>query len=435
MGARSFLVARTTPGILVGSIGQNLAMPIGRGYDESRDLAAMVRMWRECGWIDDSDRQAEGLRLFLSTSHTLVADVRGEAEAAVNRTSGTFRHLDRDLSLAAITGVITSHVGRHQGLATRLLAEQLAVAVAEGAAVSVLGMFEQGFYDRLGFGTGPDEHWHTFDPAMLTVPVPDAVPVRLTPDDHGEVHDLMLRRHRGHGSVLLDPPELLAAELRWHDHLVALGFRDPDDGRLTHFLAGDMADEHGPLDVRWLAYESPRQALELLGLLRSLSDQLRLVELSVEPPEIHLQDVLRTPNRHESYARLLGRRGGLHRSFAEMQVRMLDVRACLEAVATPVPVDFALVLDDPLARVEGAPWAGVGGEYTIRLGKVPTVTDGVEAGLPTLRASVNAFSRLWVGAMSASSLALTDDLDGSDELLAALDRAFRLPVPADTWTF
>lgn len=99
----------------MGAIGQTLAMPIGRGYDEARDLVALTRTWRECAWIDDSDRQAEGLRLFLSTSDTLVADVRDEVEAAVNRTRGSFRYDDTDVGLATITGVITSRVGRHQG--------------------------------------------------------------------------------------------------------------------------------------------------------------------------------------------------------------------------------------------------------------------------------------------------------------------------------
>lgn len=407
----------------------------GRPYDEARDLAAMTRMWRECGWIDDSDEQSEGLRLFLRCGSTLVADLRGEAEAAVNRASGSFRHDGHDLPLAAITGVTTSHVGRRQGLASRLLAAQLAAARAEGAAVSVLGMFEQGFYDRLGYGTGPDEHRHTFDPETLTVPVPSAAPVRLTPDDHVEIHDLLRRRHRGHGSAVLDAPEILAAELRWIEHLVALGFRDPDDGRLTHFLAGEMRDEHGPLEVTWLGYERPTQALELLGLLRSLADQFRLVELVASPPEIHVQDVLRAPIRHETHAELLGRKGGLHRSFAEMQVRILDLDRCISVLTVPEPLTFGLRLHDPLAAIDGTPWSGVGGEHTVALGTTSSLTAGIAEGVPILEASVNALSRLWVGALPATSLALTDDLTGPEDLLAALDRAVRLPVPADTWSF
>lgn len=408
---------------------------IGRSYEEERDLAAVTRMWRECGWIDDSDEQAAGLRHFLSCGSTQVADIDGDAEAAVHVASGTFRHQRRDFPLAAITAVTTSHVGRHQGLASRLLAEQLATAASEGAAVSVLGMFEQGFYDRLGYGTGSDEHRHTFDPANLTVPVPRATPVRLGPDDHDEIHALLVRRHRGHGSVVLDPPEILAAELRWAEQLVALGYRDPDDGRLTHFLAADMQDEHGPLVVRWLAYERPSQALELLGLLRGLSDQFRLVELHVEPPEVHVQDVLRTPNRSESYADLLGWRGGLHRSYAEMQVRILDLRAAVAALTSPVECTFGLRLDDPLARLDGSPWPGVGGDHTVRIGAEPSVDDGLAGEVPVLEASVGAFSRLWVGALPASSLVLTDELTGPDDLLTTLDAAVRLPTPADTWSF
>ncbi|MEE2992431.1 MAG: hypothetical protein VX603_04565 [Gemmatimonadota bacterium] len=41
----------------------------------------------------------------------------------------------------------------------------------EGAEICVLSMFEQGFYDRLGFGTGPYEHKVRFDPAELMIDV------------------------------------------------------------------------------------------------------------------------------------------------------------------------------------------------------------------------------------------------------------------------
>lgn len=408
---------------------------IGRRYDEERDYVSVLRTWRECGWIDDSDEQAEGVRRFHACGSTLVADVDGAAEAAVHVTTGSFRHVDTELPLAAVTAVTTSHIGRHQGLASRLLAEQLSVARSDGAAVSVLGAFEQGFYDRLGFGTGADERWHTFDPAALTVPLPDAVPVRLTVDDADEIHRLLIRRARGHGSVVLDAPAIVSAELRWIEHPVLLGFRDPDDGRLTHFLGASMADEHGPLKVTWLAYERPAHALELLGLLRGLGDQFRVVELEVEPPEIHLQDVLRTPARQLTYARMMGRAGSLHGSFAEMQLRILDLQRCVAALRLPVEVTFGLRLTDPLAALDDTPWSGIGGEYTIRIGPDPMVRDGIDDGLPVLDASVNALSRLWVGALPASSLALTDDLAGPEELLASLDRAIRLPTPADTWSF
>jgi len=93
------------------------------------------------------------------------------------------------------------------------------------------------------------------------------------------------------------------------------------------------------------------------------------------------------------------------------------------------------VLTDPLADLLTGTWRGVGGDYTLRIGDPSTVVSGSTAGLPTLEATVNAFSRMWFGVLGASSLAITDDLDGPAELLAALDEALCLPVPRAGWDF
>ena len=55
--------------------------------------------------------------------------------------------------------------------------------------------------------------------------------------------------------------------------------------------------------------------------------------------------------------------------------------------------------------------------------------------MPTLTASVGAFTRLWLGVRPATGLAVTDDLDGLPELLSALDEILRLPVPNIGWEF
>ena len=64
------------------------------------------------------------------------------------------RYLDETLPFSCITGVTTSRVARKLGLAGKLTAVAVAHEAADGAAVVGLGMFEQGFYNRLGFGNG-----------------------------------------------------------------------------------------------------------------------------------------------------------------------------------------------------------------------------------------------------------------------------------------
>jgi hypothetical protein len=367
----------------------------------------------------------------------LVADVHGEAECLVHRVTGSICYVDVDLPLCAISAVTTSHVGRRQGLASMLLARALGDAARDGAAVATLGAFEQGFYDRFGFGTGTYEHTLTFDPATLSVPVPDRPPVRLSSAEHHvEMHAAMLRRHRGHGAVVLDPPGAVAQEWAWMDKPVALGFR-ADDGRLTHFLLASMKDEHGPLEVEMISYEEPRQLLELLGLLRALGDQFTVCSIRDEPAGIQLQDLVRTPIRQRHVRRIAGGREATHEALAEQQDRILDLQACIGAVhlRTP-PLRFGLRLTDPLADLaDDTGWTGVGGTYTVSLGEASGVEAGPTDDLPVLDASVGAFTRLWLGVRPATGLSLTDDLRGPDDLLRALDEAFRLPPPRAGWSY
>ena len=409
-------------------------MTIGRPYHEERDLAAVTRMWREVGWIDDTEDQAAGLRDFLGAGAAIVADVGGEAECLVHRVTGSVRHGVTDLPLSAITAVTTSHVGRRQGLASVLMSQAIADAAREGAAVATLGIFDQGFYDRFGFGTGTYEHRLTFDPATLAVEIPARPPVRLGRGHTGEMHACLLRRHRGHGSVVLDPPVTISAEMAWTENPVALGYRAPD-GRLTHFVLGSMKGEHGPYVVDVLAYEQPPQLLELLGLLRSLGDQVDLVTVTDEPAGVQLQDLIRTPFRQRRSARLTGGSGALHEAIAEQQDRILDLRRCIGAVRSRREVGFGLRLRDPLESRTEDGWQGISGEYTVRLGERSTVEDGLTEDLSVLDASVGPFTRLWFGVRPASGLALTDDLHGDPDLVAALDEVFLLPPPRAGWSY
>jgi len=71
----------------------------------------------------------------------------------------------------------------------------------------------------------------------------------------------------------------------------------------------------------------------------------------------------------------------------------------------------------------------------IQLGEESSARQERDEALPTLLASVNAFTRLWLGVRSASVLAWSDDLSGPPELLATLDRTLCLPSPQVDWDF
>jgi hypothetical protein len=71
----------------------------------------------------------------------------------------------------------------------------------------------------------------------------------------------------------------------------------------------------------------------------------------------------------------------------------------------------------------------------VTLGPSSGAEPGQDAALPTLSASVGAFTRLWMGVRPATSLAITDDLSGPRALLENLDWLLRLPAPKPDWDF
>jgi hypothetical protein len=291
-------------------------------------------------------------------------------------------------------------------------------------------MFEQGFYDRFGFGTGGPVMIASFDPGSLRVDhVPYRTPRRLGPADSPALGDALRRRLPHHGMVALEAPRVVEAELGFLEQPFALGYRDGD--RVTHFLAGSLKEEHGPFEVSMVAYETGEQLLELLRLLRELGDQIYTVQM-MEPAHVQLQTLIEAPARQ----RIRSRRGAhetVTRAVTWWQLRMLDVAPVVAARSwAGEPVDFVADVSDPVTGfLDDAGWRGVTGRYRIHLGETSHAEPAESGGgdVPTLRCSVGAFSRLWFGVRPATSLALTDGLAGPPDLLARLDRALRLPPP------
>lgn len=392
---------------------------------QSSDLPAVQRIWKECGWVD-SDQEAAAIEHMFLDGAGVVATMDGEAECSGTNHSGVIDYAGRDLPLAGVTSITTSRLGRKQGLARRVTARLLSDAAEDGAAVALLGIFEQGFYDQLGFGTGPYTVHYRFDPASLTVPYPTRTPVRLGPDDWDEIARCLRSRKRSHGGVALDSAAVYQAELAWVSSGFGLGFRS-DQGELTDFVYCTAKGEEGPYRVEAMAYRDAAGLLELLGVLRSLGDQVRGL-LIMEPPELQLQDVIRHPNRQRIVTRGTDFAAG-GSAHAWWQLRILDLSACVGARIWPgPPVRFNLELEDPMSR-EDESWRGLGGSYLVDISDVSQVVPGIDPARPTMRATVAALSRMWIGARPASSLAVTGGLSAPPDLLAALDEAFRLPAP------
>jgi hypothetical protein len=222
-----------------------------------------------------------------------------------------------------------------------------------------------------------------------------------------------------------------------HGHGFGLGYCDGPDGELTHYFWCRARDvEPGPYQVQWMVFQTPGQFLELMALIQSLGDQVRLVRM-FEPQGIQLQDLLDRPFRK----RLVTEKSRFEctmRARAYWQMRVCNLPACLERThLRGEEVWFNLRLTDPIERFlsEGAPWRGLTGDYRVVLGHSSGAERGRDAALPTLTASVGAFTRMWLGVRPATGLAVTDELSGPPELLDALDWVLRLPDPRPDWDF
>ena len=133
-----------------------------RPFDYDKDLDAVKRLWREVGWVDADSEPA--LDYFFKAGRTLVGLMQASVECSVNVVDGSILLGEQTLGLCAVTAVTTSRIARGRSFAQNITAKQLSDAISNGAAVAALGMFDQGFYDKLGFGTGAYEHEFSIDP-------------------------------------------------------------------------------------------------------------------------------------------------------------------------------------------------------------------------------------------------------------------------------
>lgn len=251
------------------------------------------------------------------------------------------------------------------------------------------------------------------------------------------VHRSRLARLRRHGTCSVTPPEMTQADMLWSDNGFGLGYIDAASGELTHhFWCSTKAVGNGPYTIRWMSYQTKEELLELLALIKQLGDQVHSVKL-YEPPGIQLQDFLNQPFKAREITSKSQHENRMSAS-AYWQARIIDLPGCLEQTRLPGDtVRFNLVLTDPVERFfdKENRWSGAAGDYIVTLGPSSSAESGRKKGLPILNASINAFTRLWLGVRPATGLAWTDELSGPQDLLAQLDSVLRLPIPQTDWDF
>jgi predicted acetyltransferase len=408
---------------------------MGREYNSESDKKAARRIWIESGWIEDEKKDLEQFDIFLEAATAIVSDMDGEAECLVTTVPGDYLHENTHLPYTAVTSVNTGRIGRKQGLASVLLAEALSTAAISGSVAAGLGIFEQGFYDRLGFGSTTYERWITFDPATLVDFGHFPAPSRIGIDDYAAVHACLCDRLRRHGSVNLFAEGHTRAGMMWGKHGFGLGYRSSDDIDSLLWFGADNA-ESGPYSANICAWKQWTDIPKTLSILKNLSDQVHIVQIR-EPAYLQVQDYLTRPLRTRSMSR-----GAKHeqRSSAVSyhQIRILDLAKAIAAIHIPDgEISFNLTIHDPIEQylADDLPWRGCGGDFTVTLGESSTCEQGHSAGAPLLVGDINTFSRLWCGALSSSALAINGDIDGPESLLEKLDKGLRFSSPLPDWDY
>ncbi len=410
-----------------------------RAYQPDTDREAVHRIWREVGWLNPKEETAaKALDIMLEGNHPIVALINDTAECCVLSDEGSMRYQQEEVPFSAVTGVTTSAIARRRGIARRLTAQAVLRGVETGALVTGLGIFDQGFYDSLGFGNYSYNHHYAFDPATLCVNDKIPEPMRITANDADAVHASRLRRIRTHGGVVLNHHCHTTCGMNWTENGFGLGYRNKDTGAITHMIWCNLEqkEEISKLNVECMIYQNREQFLELMGLLKQQADQVVLINM-MEPPGVQLQDLLIRPfrQRNLTHAGNAENQAICHACF---QMRMNDINTCLEKSHFPgESIQFNLELTDPIASCLEAheSWRGVAGQYIVTMGEESSAMPGEKPGLQTLKTNVNTFTRLWLGVRGATALSYTDQLNGSPELLSALDNLLRLPVPETGWMF
>ena len=405
-----------------------------RSY-KSEDLEHSLRIFREIGWMDGKDSDKDVFKAYIDGGNSLVADLNGEVEVFVVTRSGCCKYLEDDIPFSAVTGVATSRVARQQGLAGGVTAMAIAESAKNGAAMSILGIFDQGYYEKFGYGNTVNHRISTIDPSQLKVPRLSRSPKRLSKNDAKAMHECRCRRKRYHGGCNLNGSGETKATTIWQEHGFGLGFEN-ENGMLTHFLWIEPKGEHGPYNVCFTGWETHEQFIELLSVLNSLSDQIHGVRMA-DPPRLQLQDFLTRP-----HATRRARKGGDFDinvvSQIWMQCRILDLSVCVGAMkCCGPPVSFNLELTDPIEKYlpEESSWRGISGDWIIRIGEDSSATLGSDPALQTASCTVNDLSRIWFGSSTAESVSVTGDFRSDPELIQAIDRVVCIPTPVVDWDF
>ncbi|CAN5138286.1 GNAT family N-acetyltransferase [soil metagenome] len=327
---------------------------------------------------------------------------------------------DREVDAWAISFVTVAPTHRRRGIARNLLEAELRTAVAAGAAIAMLTVSESTIYGRFGFAPA----------AMAADYKIDAKAARwVGPTASGRVDFLEITEARVEIEQLherirvLSPGEVGMWPRRW-DQVLGIVTEDPahakslravrhaDESGTTRGIAVfRLKEEHGfsghTLEVEKLFAETPdayaalwRFLLEM-DLVSSVSASLRSVD---EPLRWQIADF----------------RAAQVTTYDHLWLRILDVKAALEARSYEVDAELQLVITDDLGMADGY-W-----NLSTENG-VASVERKIVSHVPEVTLSVQSLSAIYLGGVRATTLQAAGLIEGDAELADRIFASQRTP--------
>ncbi|OAN43548.1 GNAT family N-acetyltransferase [Microbacterium sp. H83] len=332
-----------------------------------------------------------------------------------------------EIPMWAISGVTVAGTHRRRGIARALLEGELRAAADAGVPIAGLTVTEATIYGRYGFGSAVPMAQFAVDTRRAGWSGPpvagslEYIDRDTLAAELGAVHE-RARRDR--------PGSIPGWDARWRgmaglspsdtdrDQVRGVRFRD-ESGAVRGALAFTLGERSGSfrftLTVRLLVAETPAATAALWGfaLQHDLVDEVRADLRPIDDP---LPWLVRDP------------RGITQTVHDHGWLRILDVRASLEARRYSAPADLVIRVHDPLGLAEGA--------WRLRIDEsgraaVEHAADAAE----DVELDISALSILVAGGVRASALAAAGRITADAAVVETLDRAFAsFPAPAlDIW--
>ena len=376
------------------------------------DTKEVKRLWAYCFEPEDHPFFKYYFDTAYEPDNTMVGIDRSYLVSTVHLRQNTIRVRGVDLPMSYMVGVATDPIVRRSGVGKKLLKAALGELKERGQGLTILMPSSAGFYQNYGW----DLYAHQW---VQTMKLEELAPLLKKLDK--TLSFGMLRSPRewkrlaGVYETYTKPLSGYAVrkEKEWVRLLesifaegVQVGYVKNDSGQLEGYCFYRLGEPE--IGVSEFVYTTRRAQKALLNFLynhRSQGESVRWNEGMIDQGYIF----------HTN-----GKTG--HSTMPFMMRRVVDVKLAMESIPVPVALEGAIQfgVKDPLCE-----WNH--GTYVVsyKEGKAQVVKHKEHVDINAkLVFSVGALSLLLMGLMSATELAFEDTLEGPDDILEVLNRAY-----------